>query len=203
MRQRVEALLAAHEQPDSVMATRPDEVRSTIEVDLADDSADAAVGLIIGHYKLLEKLGEGGCGVVYVAEQTEPVKRRVALKVIKLGMEPPPEATLLGDKLPPGSTENIRVCYFGDYELVEEIVRGGMGVVYKARPVSLNRIVALKMILAGDFSSAAMVDRFQTEAEAGREIRNKSGVPITSQFILCSKDWMQAVLPTAPRRKET
>jgi hypothetical protein len=41
----------------------------------------------IGRYKLLEKIGEGGCGVVYVAEQEEPVRRRVALKVIKLGMD--------------------------------------------------------------------------------------------------------------------
>jgi serine/threonine protein kinase len=46
-----------------------------------------AVGQTLGRYKLLEKLGEGGCGVVYVAEQTEPVRRRVALKVIKLGMD--------------------------------------------------------------------------------------------------------------------
>ena len=44
-------------------------------------------GDTIGRYKLLELLGEGGCGVVYVAEQTEPVRRRVALKVIKLGMD--------------------------------------------------------------------------------------------------------------------
>ena len=41
----------------------------------------------IGRYKLLEKIGEGGCGVVYMAEQTEPVRRRVALKIIKLGMD--------------------------------------------------------------------------------------------------------------------
>ena len=45
------------------------------------------MGQTIGRYKLLEKVGEGGCGVVYVAEQTEPVRRRVALKVIKLGMD--------------------------------------------------------------------------------------------------------------------
>src|SRR5215472_3206942 len=41
----------------------------------------------IGRYKLLQKIGEGGCGIVYMAEQTEPVRRRVALKVIKLGMD--------------------------------------------------------------------------------------------------------------------
>ena len=41
----------------------------------------------IGRYKILQKLGEGGCGVVYMAEQTDPVRRRVALKVIKLGMD--------------------------------------------------------------------------------------------------------------------
>jgi len=41
----------------------------------------------IGRYKLLQKIGEGGCGVVYMAEQEEPVRRRVAVKVIKLGMD--------------------------------------------------------------------------------------------------------------------
>ena len=46
-------------------------------------------GTVIGRYKLLEKLGEGGFGAVWVAEQREPVKRRVALKVIKLGMDTP------------------------------------------------------------------------------------------------------------------
>src|SRR5437867_4208986 len=48
---------------------------------------DERPGTMIGRYKLLEKVGEGGFGVVYVAEQREPVKRRVALKIIKLGMD--------------------------------------------------------------------------------------------------------------------
>src|SRR5207249_8052041 len=41
----------------------------------------------IGHYRLLQQIGEGGCGIVYLAEQEEPVHRRVALKIIKLGMD--------------------------------------------------------------------------------------------------------------------
>jgi serine/threonine protein kinase len=53
----------------------------------ATDERDEAVGQVLGRYKLLEKIGEGGFGVVYVAEQKEPVRRRVALKIIKLGMD--------------------------------------------------------------------------------------------------------------------
>ena len=86
LRQRLDALLAAHEQPDALLATQPEPARPTIKLDLSD-AQDEAVGTTIGRYKLLERLGEGGCGVVYVAEQTEPVRRRVALKVIKLGMD--------------------------------------------------------------------------------------------------------------------
>jgi hypothetical protein len=86
LRSRLEALLAAHEQPETLLAPQADAVRPTIKLDLAD-APDEAVGQTLGRYKLLERVGEGGCGVVYVAEQTEPVRRRVALKVIKLGMD--------------------------------------------------------------------------------------------------------------------
>src|SRR5678816_4813133 len=84
LRQRLDALLAAHEQPDNFVPTQAEAARPTIRLDLAD-APDEAVGQTLGRYKLLERVGEGGCGVVYVAEQTEPVRRRVALKVIKLG----------------------------------------------------------------------------------------------------------------------
>src|SRR5690242_5120672 len=53
----------------------------------AVEEPDQMIGRRIGHYKLLQKIGEGGCGVVYMAEQDEPIRRRVALKIIKLGMD--------------------------------------------------------------------------------------------------------------------
>ena len=58
-----------------------------MKLEFAGEAPDEAVGQTLGRYKLLEKIGEGGCGVVYVADQTEPLRRRVALKVIKLGMD--------------------------------------------------------------------------------------------------------------------
>jgi len=87
LRARIEALLAAHEQPSGALAEPSPAAKATMKIEFADEPKDETVGQTIGRYKILEKVGEGGCGVVYVAEQTEPVRRRVALKVIKLGMD--------------------------------------------------------------------------------------------------------------------
>ncbi|HXJ55937.1 MAG TPA: protein kinase [Verrucomicrobiae bacterium] len=94
----------------------------------------------------------------------------------------PPQTEGAGDLttilLKPVSSRGVEFYGFGDYQLMEEIARGGMGVVFKARQISLNRVVALKFIHPGKLLSAEAVRRFEIEAEAAARLDHPRIIPI-------------------------
>src|SRR5262245_10553007 len=95
LRARLEALLRVHVEEKSFLeqpAVSPTAAKSgpsakDSDTTAAHDSSSESAGQLIGPYKLLEVIGEGGMGTVWMAEQIEPVRRRVALKVVKSGMD--------------------------------------------------------------------------------------------------------------------
>jgi WD40 repeat protein/serine/threonine protein kinase len=82
LRQRIERLLQRHQQADDFLDTP-----ASGQVGTVDQPLTERPGAVIGPYKLLQQIGEGGMGVVYMAEQQQPIRRRVALKIIKPGMD--------------------------------------------------------------------------------------------------------------------
>src|SRR6266566_2002348 len=85
LRRRVDALLSAFERAGGFLKEPAMPAHASLLSDAPPPTEKP--GDKIGHYKLLEQIGEGGCGVVYMAEQEAPVRRRVALKIIKPGMD--------------------------------------------------------------------------------------------------------------------
>jgi eukaryotic-like serine/threonine-protein kinase len=88
LRARLEALLAGHERAGDFLASPPPGLTAgAITAAAAMAISNERPGAMVGPYKLLEQIGEGGMGVVFMAEQVQPVRRRVALKIIKPGMD--------------------------------------------------------------------------------------------------------------------
>src|ERR1700678_1120554 len=91
LRAQVDDLLAVRSQAEAYFSDCfADGAKAIVNPGHPENSSEATdrnIGLRIGPYKILQKIGEGGCGGVYMAEQAKPVRRRVALKIIKLGMD--------------------------------------------------------------------------------------------------------------------
>ena len=90
LRKRIEKLLAAHLSSDGTLGSHKEQTRGSAQdrAALAERPKDTTIGSVLGgKYKLIENIGHGGMGSVFMAQQTEPVKRLVAIKVIKAGMD--------------------------------------------------------------------------------------------------------------------
>src|SRR6266852_94701 len=107
------------------------------------------------------------------------------------------DASTAGQSTGPGPTRR-----FGEYELLAEIARGGQGVVYRAKHRSLNRVVALKMLILGPWATDAHLKRFKTEAEAAANLDHPQIVPIYEIGQVESQHYFTLKLVEGPSLKQ-
>jgi serine/threonine-protein kinase len=161
---------------------------------------DQRLALILAKYRAEEAAGHAPDPEALIAENPDLEKELLALFAPVTLTLAPTEASAKASTAEPGSAATTpRVADpqavtlprssdwalacpgqkdFGDYELLEQIGQGGMGVVFRAREKTLHRVVALKMILAGQLASRDQVRRFQIEAEQGGTLDHPNIVPI-------------------------
>jgi serine/threonine protein kinase len=157
---------------DSAKARRLEAILHSYLQAVDAGKAPAREALLRQHPDLASELGSFFANQDAVAQLAHgmPEPLAPALRAAEAPTLAPREAALPA----PGA----QLHHFGDYELLEEIARGGMGVVFRARQVSLNRTVALKMILTAQLASPAEVQRFRAEAEAAANLDHPHIVPI-------------------------
>ena len=141
---------------------------------LEADRAPEAEELLARYPEFTDELAEFLANRDQIDQLAAPLRQAVEVAQRTIVNDAPTLAP--GTTLPPQVGTSIR--YFGEYELLEEIARGGMGVVFRARQTTLKRIVALKMILSGQLAGEEEVKRFYAEAEAAAKLDHPNIVPI-------------------------